>query len=89
MKIYWETLLFFLFFFCMIATGIILMSQGATFARWNEDMPINHFIDMHAFLLSLSGIGILAASFWCVRLHSRLSNLEKVISDKQPRIEVE
>ncbi len=62
----------------MIATGIILMSQGATFARWNEDMPINHFIDMHAFLLSLSGIGILAASFWCIRLHSRIDKLEKM-----------
>ncbi len=89
MKNHWETLLFFLFFFCMLATGIILMSQGATFARWNEDMPINYFIDEHAKLLTFSGVGLFVAALWCVRLHSRLYKLEKVISDKQPRIEVD
>ena len=78
MKKYWEILLFFMFFFPMFATGTILTSQGLSFAKWDEVTSINHFIDMHAFLLSLSGIGILAASFWCIRLHSRIDKLEKM-----------
>ena len=40
MKNHWETFLFFLFFFCMFTSGLILMSQGVSFARWNEDMPL-------------------------------------------------
>ena len=89
MKNHWETLLFNLFFFCMFASCVILMSQGVTFARWNEDMPINYFIDEHAKLLTFSGVGLFVAALWCVRLHCRIYKLEKVISDKLPRIEVD
>ena len=89
MKNHWETFLFFLFLCCMFTSGVILMSQGVSFARWNEDIPINYFIDKHATLLALSGVGLLAAAHWCIRLHSRLYKLEQVISDKQPRVEVD
>jgi len=89
MKNHSETFLFFLFFVCMFTSGIILMSQGVSFARWDDYMPIDYFIDKHAQLLAFSGVGLFAAALWCIRLHSRLYKLEQVISDKQPRVEVD
>ena len=89
MKNRWEIFLFFLFLTCMFTSGVILISQGVSFARWNEGMPINYFIDKHAELLALSGVGLIAAAHWCMRLHSRLYKLEQVISDQQPRVEVD
>lgn len=71
-----------IFYACAFTSGVILTSQGFTFAKWNDAQGIEHFINAHAFLLGAAGIGMLAVSFWCVRLHSRIHSLEKIVQDQ-------
>ncbi len=47
-----------LFFFLTIGSGVMLFSRGISFARWSETHAIDYFIDVHAGLLVIAGVGL-------------------------------
>ena len=70
----WITILFFTL---TVSIGGVMFSQGLSFAQWNPHMGVDYFIDMHAWLLGIAGVGVFVAGIWCHRLHGRIAKLEQ------------
>jgi hypothetical protein len=60
--------------------GLIVFSQGSSFAWWSKWQPISHYINLHAGLLALAGLS-LACCFAVIHLlKARIEKLEAVVA---------
>jgi len=73
----------FLLFSLTLGSSSILFSLGASSARWSETLPIDYFINVHAGLLFVAGVGLFVVGLWCNRLHIRIEKLEDIIKESK------
>lgn len=66
--------------FLVSTCGIIILSQGVSFARWSEFHPISHYINFHAILISAAGLGLFSAGIIFYSLIKRIETLESIIN---------
>ena len=67
------------------AVALILVTQGLSFARWNDLQNVSHKINDHATLFIVSGLGLLALQLFVRRTSQQLSELRDRITQLEAR----
>jgi glucose uptake protein GlcU len=67
------------------AAALILVTQGISFARWNDFQNVSHKINDHATLFIISGLGLLALQVFVGRTSRQLSELKDRITQLEAR----
>ena len=62
--------------------GVIVFSQGLSFAMWSRFSSEQYMVDLHAFLLAGGGFGLLCAGLVIDRLEKRLDQIEEKLTSK-------
>jgi hypothetical protein len=67
------------------SAGGVAFAIGASFAWYSKYQSVEHFINLHAALLTVIGAGILAATYSIRRANTRIAQLEDKLNSLQTR----
>jgi len=67
------------------SAGGVAFAIGGSFAWYSKYQSMEHFINLHAALLTTVGAGILAATYSIRRANTRIAQLEDKLNSLQKR----
>jgi len=75
-----RTVLFWLLYAAAGVCSVILISQGGSFAQWNEFDTVKDKINEHAGLFEVAGVGIFCASALGLYVLAKVAQLQKQVA---------